>query len=68
MKHGSSAPDEQFMATISHELRGPLHAILGLSEILLNSEDIGGGDAKVTEALNREAKRMRVLVLSLIHI
>ena len=62
MKHGSSAPDEQFMATISHELRGPLHAILGLSEILLNSEDIGGGDAKVTEALNREAKRMRVLV------
>lgn len=62
MKHGSSSPDEQFMATISHELRGPLHAILGLSEILVDSESLDDGDAQLADALHREAKRMRVLV------
>ena len=62
MKHESSAPDEQFMATISHELRGPLHAILGLSEILMGSDALVDDDAQLAESLHREAKRMRVLV------
>lgn len=57
----TSSQDEQFMATVSHELRGPLHAILGLSEVLLNS-DLSEGDLRLAEALHREASSMRVLV------
>ena len=61
MSATSSTHDEQFMATISHELRGPLHAILGLSEVLLAS-DLTEGDARLAAALHREASAMRVLV------
>ena len=57
----SSSDDEQFMATVSHELRGPLHAILGLSEVLLNS-DLSEADLRLAESLHREASSMRVLV------
>ncbi len=53
--------DEQFMATVSHELRGPLHAILGLSEVLLKS-DLSDGDLRLAESLHREASAMRILV------
>ena len=61
MNTTSSSHDEQFMATISHELRGPLHAILGLSEVLMES-DLSDGDNRLAEALHREASAMRVLV------
>ena len=61
MSATSSTHDELFMATISHELRGPLHAILGLSEVLLAS-DLTEGDARLAAALHREASAMRVLV------
>ena len=56
-----SAADEQFMATVSHELRGPLHAILGLSELLMEG-DLTAGDLRLAESLHREASAMRVLV------
>jgi len=49
------------MAPVSHELRGPLHAILGLSEVLLNS-NLNPADRRLVEALHREAGGMRVLV------
>ncbi len=49
------------MATVSHELRGPLHAILGLSEVLLKS-DLSDGDLRLAESLHREASAMRILV------
>ncbi len=61
MSTPATTEDEQFMATVSHELRGPLHAILGLSEVLLNS-DLSDGDLRLAEALHREASSMRVLV------
>lgn len=53
--------DAQFMATVSHELRGPLHAILGLSEVLMAS-DLSADDRRLAEAVHREASAMRVLV------
>ncbi len=49
------------MAAVSHELRGPLHAFLGLSELLLNS-DLSGDDRRIAESLYDEASSMRVLV------
>lgn len=57
----SSETDEQFMATVSHELRGPLHAILGLAEVLMES-GLEADHLRLAEALYREASSMRVLV------
>lgn len=57
----STSSDETFMAAVSHELRGPLHAFLGLSELLLNS-DLGDDDRRIAQSLYDEAASMRVLV------
>lgn len=57
----ADSSNEQFMAAVSHELRGPLHAILGLSELLVNG-DLTPADRHLATALYEEASRMRVLV------
>ena len=61
MTERSSSSDETFMAAVSHELRGPLHAFLGLSELLLNS-DLSDDDRRIAQSLYDEAASMRVLV------
>ncbi len=61
MSETMGSNDEHFMATVSHELRGPLHAILGLSELLVNS-DLSTSDSQLAQALYDEASAMRVLV------
>ena len=61
MVERSASSDERFMAAVSHELRGPLHAFLGLSELLLNS-DLDDDDRRIAQTLYDEAASMRVLV------
>lgn len=61
MSESADSSNEQFMAAVSHELRGPLHAILGLSELLVAS-DLSASDRQLASALHDEATRMRVLV------
>ena len=61
MTERSTSSDETFMAAVSHELRGPLHAFLGLSELLLNS-NLGNDDRRIAQSLYDEAASMRVLV------
>jgi CheY-like chemotaxis protein len=53
--------DLEFLAKVSHELRGPLHSILGLSEMLVEG-GVGTDDKRLTKAINREAKSLQVLV------
>ena len=61
MTKRSASSDERFMAAVSHELRGPLHAFLGLSELLLNS-DLDDANHRIAQTLYDEAASMRVLV------
>ena len=61
MTERSPSNDEAFMAAVSHELRGPLHAFLGLSELLLNS-DLDDENRRIAQTLYDEAASMRVLV------
>lgn len=61
MTDRSTSNDETFMAAVSHELRGPLHGFLGLSELLLNSE-LSADNRRIAESLHSEAVAMRVLV------
>ncbi len=53
--------DLEFLAKVSHELRGPLHSILGLSEMLVDGE-LGSDEKRLSTAINREAKSLQVLV------
>ncbi len=48
-------------ASISHELRAPLHAIAGLAELLLTG-DISGNDRQLAEAIQRESQALGIIV------
>lgn len=55
----------RFVATVSHELRGPLHAVLGLSELLHDRIDDLESD-RLLRAVRREAQAMEVIISDLL--
>jgi signal transduction histidine kinase len=61
---------DEFLATLSHELRNPLNVILGYSELLLRSEDIKQSPhlLRLSEALRRNALAQSYLIRDLLEL
>lgn len=60
------ATRSQFIAGLSHELRSPLHAIIGLSEILQSSTTLTAEEHRHVESITQEATALRVMIDSLL--
>lgn len=61
---------DEFLATLSHELRNPLNVILGYSELLLRSEDVMQSPhlLRLSEALRRNALAQSYLIRDLLEL
>lgn len=61
---------DEFLATMSHELRNPLNVILGYSELLLRTEDVKGSPIlkQASEALRRSALSQSQLINDLLEL
>ena len=61
---------DEFLATMSHELRNPLNVILGYSEVLLRTEDVKGSPIlrQASEALRRNALSQSQLIQDLLEL
>lgn len=58
---------DEFLATLSHELRNPLNVVIGYSEILRRSEDAGNGFVgRAAEVIRRNALAQSQLVSDLL--
>ncbi len=53
---------DEFLATLSHELRSPLNAILGWSHVLLTDKPDPPTRVRATEAIARNAEAQRKLI------
>lgn len=51
-----------FVARVCHDLRAPLHAIAGLSELLATGEQLESGDRALAEGIGRETQALQLLV------
>ena len=51
-----------FIAGLSHEMRSPLHTILGLSELLSTAADIPEDSRHHIDAINRESEVLRRMI------
>ena len=49
------------IASVSHELRAPLHAIIGLAELLID-RDLASHDRELVEAIQREGTALQAIV------
>jgi len=61
---------DEFLATMSHELRNPLNVILGYSELLLRTEEIKASPhlLRLSEALRRNAVAQSYLIRDLLEL
>ncbi len=61
---------DEFLATMSHELRNPLNVILGYSELLLRSEEITKSEhlSRLCEGLRRNALSQSYLIRDLLEL
>jgi len=59
---------DEFLATLSHELRNPLNVVIGYSEILRRSDDVGtsGFVSQAAEVIRRNALAQSQLVSDLL--
>lgn len=48
----------RLIATVSHELRNPLHALAGLSELLASDAELAGTSRSIASTLHREVAQM----------
>jgi CheY-like chemotaxis protein len=55
LERTNKAKDE-LLSVLSHELRAPLHAILGWSEVLLARNGVSSDDRRALEAIGRNAR------------
>ncbi len=59
---------EEFLATVSHELRNPLNAILGWSRMLRSGQVAEGGVSKALETIERNAQAQAQLIDDLLDV
>jgi PAS domain S-box-containing protein len=64
----ASAAKDQFLAVISHELRSPLNAILGWSQILLKDQTLGPSPRRAVQTIERNARTQAELIGDLLDI
>jgi PAS domain S-box-containing protein len=64
----ANALKDQFLATVSHELRGPLNAILGWAEMLRGNVLEGTRRQKAFDAIYNNAKRQSQLIDDLLDV
>lgn len=57
---------DEFFANTSHELRTPVHAILGLSEALIERGRLGAEDRELAETITRSGRRLATIVASVV--
>jgi len=55
------------LGSASHELRAPLHAILGLAELLVGGE-ISGTDRELASRIQREARAMEIVLADILQL
>jgi PAS domain S-box-containing protein len=60
--------EDQFLATLSHELRGPVHAIAGWTQILRTGELDAEKRARALDVIERNAKAQAQLIGDLLDI
>jgi len=58
----ASRSKSEFVATVSHEMRTPLHALLGLSELLLRGQGLTEGDRRAVRAIHDSASSLSALI------
>ncbi|MDH3706635.1 MAG: HAMP domain-containing histidine kinase, partial [Acidimicrobiia bacterium] len=61
-----AAAELEFVAKVSHELRGPLHSILGLAELMIES-GAEGENHRLATAIHREAGSLQVMIDDLLN-
>jgi signal transduction histidine kinase/CheY-like chemotaxis protein len=57
---------EEFLATLSHELRNPLNSILGWAAVLTNTPDLPEDISKGLEAIERNARLQATMITDLL--
>ncbi len=60
------ADRSQWVAGLSHELRSPLHAIIGLTELVRGSAALDRANQRLVETISEEASALRVMIDSLL--
>ena len=55
-----------FLSAISHEMRTPLNPILGFTELLINSSDLGRNDLETLKIIKGSAKKLLSLINNII--
>lgn len=58
----------EFFANASHELKTPLTAMQGLSELLLEKDNIDSGSKKQIERIHKESVRLNSLILDMLRL
>lgn len=57
----SGKMQKEFINVAAHELRTPIQPIIGLSDMLVSSNDIGSDNRKMAEVIYRNAKKLQRL-------